>query len=77
MVEYFDMATKTTFRQIVYGFVIVFAIALLMLAYLKTDRLISNGMIALGIVTVALGLVIAVDRAFVRKQLALLSRSVI
>ena len=60
-----------------YAYMGLFAIALLMLAYLKTDRLISNGMIALGIVTVVLGLVIAVDRAFIRKQLALLSRSVI
>ena len=30
MIEYLDIATKTTFRQIVYGFVIVFAIALFM-----------------------------------------------
>lgn len=30
MIEYLDAATKTTFHQIVYGFVIVFAIALFM-----------------------------------------------
>lgn len=30
MIEYLDTATKTTFHQIVYGFVIVFAIALFM-----------------------------------------------
>ena len=30
MIEYLDTATKTTLHQIVYGFVIVFAIALFM-----------------------------------------------
>ena len=30
MIEYLDTATKTTFHQIVYGFVMVFAIALFM-----------------------------------------------
>lgn len=30
MIEYLDAATKTTFHQIVYGFVVVFAIALFM-----------------------------------------------
>ena len=30
MIEYLNTATKTTFLQIVYGFVIVFAVALFM-----------------------------------------------
>ena len=30
MIEHLDIATKTTFHQIVYGFVVVFAIALFM-----------------------------------------------
>ena len=66
----FDQSVKEYWLRN-YAYMGLFVIALLMLAYLEADRLIVNGMIALGIVTAILGIVTVVDRAFVRRQLAL------
>ena len=41
--------------------------ALLLLSCLETGRLMTNGMISLGISAAVLGLVAIADRAFVRK----------
>jgi hypothetical protein len=44
-------------------------IALVSLACLKTDWLITNGLISIGVSATVLGLTAAADRAFIRKQL--------
>ena len=49
-----------------YAYIGLFVIALLLLNYLDSGRLIANGMISIGISAAVLGPVVLVDRAFVR-----------
>ena len=51
-----------------YAYIGLFVIALIMLNYLETDRLIANGLISLGVSAAVLGLTAVADRAFIRKQ---------
>ena len=53
-----------------YAYIGLFMIALFLLTYLETGRLLANGMIAIGISSVVLGMVTVVDRNYVRRQLA-------
>ena len=50
-----------------YAYIGLFVIALIMLNYLETDRLIANGLISLGVSAAVLGLTVIADRAFIRK----------
>ncbi len=52
-----------------FGYIRLFVIALVSLACLKTDWLITNGLISIGVSATVLGLTAAADRAFIRKQL--------
>ena len=49
-----------------YAYMGLFVVALFLLTYLDSGRLVANGLIALGISAVVLGMVTVVDRAFVR-----------
>ena len=50
-----------------YGYIGLFAAALVLQSFLKTENLLLNGLMAVGVAAVVLGMVEVGDRAFVRK----------
>ena len=50
-----------------YGYIGLFAGALVVVSFLKTENFLLNGLMAAGVAAVVLGMVVLGDRAFVRK----------